>query len=106
MQVVQDLAREVEETQGQGKSGRPREMRGRVAQRQGDVLQRGRAAARELLQGADQIDLTRKRQPEIKSFEARDREKYPWIYMPITWTSSFVISRQARCGWRRGQARR
>ena len=34
-----------------------------------------------LLEGLDEIGLTRLREPEIVAFQARDRVKRPWIYV-------------------------
>jgi len=33
-----------------------------------------------MLKGLDQIELTRAREPQIAAFQARDRERYPWLY--------------------------
>ena len=35
-----------------------------------------------LLEGLDDLALTRKREPEISAFQAADRERRPWIYQP------------------------
>ncbi len=35
-----------------------------------------------LLEGLDELGLTRKREAEIAAFQARDRERRPWIYQP------------------------
>ena len=84
IEVVQDLAREVEETQGQGKIKVDLEKcvvvspSGKETPFTVDALRR-----ESLLQGADAIELTRKRLPQIDSFEARERQKYPWIYMHV-----------------------
>ena len=82
MDAVRDLAREVEETQGQGKIKVDLEKcvvvspSGKETPFTVDALRR-----ESLLQGADQIELTRRREAQIKSFQSRDREKHPWIYM-------------------------
>jgi 3-isopropylmalate/(R)-2-methylmalate dehydratase small subunit len=35
---------------------------------------------RMLLEGADEVELTLAREPDIAAFQARDRERRPWIY--------------------------
>jgi len=79
--VVEDLAREVEATQGEGKvivdltrcvvvapGGKE------TAFRVDELLREG------MLRGLDQIELTRAREPQIQAFQDRDRERRPWLY--------------------------
>jgi 3-isopropylmalate/(R)-2-methylmalate dehydratase small subunit len=40
-----------------------------------------------LLQGMDQIALTRTREPAIVAFEAQCRDRYPWVYAPASHTT-------------------
>jgi 3-isopropylmalate/(R)-2-methylmalate dehydratase small subunit len=81
--VVDDLAAEVEATQGKGRvtidlhrcvvispSGKEAAFTIDAMLRQG------------MLEGLDQIELTRAREPQIAAFQARDRASYPWIYAP------------------------
>jgi 3-isopropylmalate/(R)-2-methylmalate dehydratase small subunit len=35
-----------------------------------------------MLEGLDQIELTRAREPQIAAFQARDRVRHPWLYLP------------------------
>jgi 3-isopropylmalate/(R)-2-methylmalate dehydratase small subunit len=80
-EVVDSLAAEVEATQGKGKvtidlhrcmvispSGKEAAFTIDAMLRQG------------MLEGLDQIELTRAREPQIAAFQARDRASYPWIY--------------------------
>jgi 3-isopropylmalate/(R)-2-methylmalate dehydratase small subunit len=79
--VVEDLAAEVEATQGEGKVLVDL-MRCIVVSPGGKetpftvdaVLREG------MLKGLDQIELTRAREPQIQAFQARDREHRPWLY--------------------------
>jgi 3-isopropylmalate/(R)-2-methylmalate dehydratase small subunit len=79
--VVVDLAAEVEATQGEGKvvvdlarcvvvspSGKETPFTIDALLREG------------MLKGLDQIELTRAREPQIRAFQARDRERRPWLY--------------------------
>ena len=79
--VVEELAAEVEATQGKGKvnidlhrcvvtspSGKETPFTIDVMLRQG------------MLEGADQIELTRARESQIAAYQARDRARHPWIY--------------------------
>ena len=81
--VVDELAAEVEATQGKGRvtidlhrcvvispSGKEAAFTIDAMLRQG------------MLEGLDQIELTRAREPQIAAFQARDRASYPWIYAP------------------------
>jgi 3-isopropylmalate/(R)-2-methylmalate dehydratase small subunit len=80
-EVVEGLAAEVEATQGKGRI--TIDLRRCVV-----ISPSGKEAAftidamlREgMLEGLDQIELTRAREPQIAAFEARDRASYPWIY--------------------------
>ena len=79
--VVDDLAAEVEATQGKGKVTIDLERcvvvspSGKEAPFTIDALLR-----QAMLDGLDQIELTRAREPQIAAFQARDRASYPWIY--------------------------
>ena len=79
--VVEDLAAEVEATQGEGKvavdlarcvvvspGGKETPFTVDVLLREG------------MLKGLDQIELTRAREPQIRAFQARERERRPWLY--------------------------
>jgi len=81
--VVDELTAEVEATQGKGRvtidlhrcvvispSGKEAAFTIDAMLRQG------------MLEGLDQIELTRAREPQIAAFQARDRASYPWIYAP------------------------
>lgn len=81
--VVEDLAAEVEGTQGKGKvtvdlhrcvvispSGKETPFTIDAMLRQG------------MLDGLDQIELTRAREPQIAAFQVRDRARHPWLYLP------------------------
>ena len=35
-----------------------------------------------MLDGLDQIELTRAREPQIAAFQVRDRARHPWLYLP------------------------
>lgn len=83
--VVEELAFEVEQTQGQGRVTIDLEKcevispSGKVATFSID------AALREaLLKGLDQIEMTRTREPQIAAFQARDKASRPWLYQPVT----------------------
>ena len=79
--IVEDLAAEVEATQGKGKvtvdlhrcvvvspGGKETPFTIDALLRQG------------MLEGVDQIELTRAREPQIAAFQARDRARHPWLY--------------------------
>jgi 3-isopropylmalate/(R)-2-methylmalate dehydratase small subunit len=79
--IVQDLADEVEQSQGTG--------RVTIDLQQGVVVSpsgRRHAFATEprrrtaLLEGLDEIDATLRRDADIRAFQARDRAARPWIY--------------------------
>jgi 3-isopropylmalate/(R)-2-methylmalate dehydratase small subunit len=79
--VVDALAAEVEGTQGKGKVKIDLE-RCMVISPSGketpftiDAMLRER-----MLKGLDQIDLTRARETQIAAFQARDRDRHPWLY--------------------------
>ncbi len=82
-EIVEGLAREVEESQGAGKvtvdlencevvSPAGKRHRFTVEGRRRDAM----------LQGLDEIGVTRKQAPVIESFQANDRKKRPWVYAP------------------------
>jgi 3-isopropylmalate/(R)-2-methylmalate dehydratase small subunit len=81
--TVEEIAEEVEQTQGTGKvtvdleacevvmpSGRKISFNVEPRRRTG------------LLEGLDEIGATLRRDGEIRAFQARDREERPWIYAP------------------------
>ena len=81
--VVEELASEVEQMQGQGRvtvdlnrcvvvspSGKETPFTIDALLRQG------------MLEGLDQLELTRAREPQIAAFQARDRASRPWLYPP------------------------
>jgi 3-isopropylmalate/(R)-2-methylmalate dehydratase small subunit len=81
--VVEEIAAEVEGTQGKGKvsidlkrcvvtspSGKETPFTVDALLREG------------MLEGLDQIALTRAREPQIAAFQARDRAAHPWLYLP------------------------
>ena len=79
--VVDELAAEVEATQGKGKV--------KIDLHRCVVISPGGqetsfaidAILREgMLKGLDQIELTRAREAQIAAFQARDRASHPWIY--------------------------
>ena len=81
--VVQAIAEEVEQTQGTGRVTVDLEQ-GQVTTPSGrrhafTVEPRRRLA---LLEGLDEIGATLRRGPQIRAFQARDREDRPWIYTP------------------------
>jgi 3-isopropylmalate/(R)-2-methylmalate dehydratase small subunit len=81
--VVDDLAAEVEATQGQGRITIDLEKcvvvspSGKQASFTIDAMLR-----EAMLKGADQIEQTRAREPQIAQFQARDRASRPWLYLP------------------------
>lgn len=79
--VVEGLAREVEQSQGTGRVSVDLEQCEVVGPSGGHhafrVEPRRRAA---LLEGQDEIDLTLRRDTEIRAFQARDRAERPWVY--------------------------
>jgi len=82
-QAVESLAAEVEATQGKGKL--TVDLTGCVV-----VSPSGKEAPfsidrmlrESLLKGLDQIALTRAREQQIAAFQARDRVRHPWLYLP------------------------
>ncbi len=79
--VVEGLAREVEESQGAGKVTVDLERCEVVSpdgHRHAFTVEARRREA--LLQGLDEIGVTRRQQPAIDAFQARDRQRRPWIY--------------------------
>ena len=81
--VVQEIAEEIEQTQGTGRvtvdleNGQVTTPSGR--QHAFAVEPRRRAA---LIEGLDEISATLRRDAEIRAFQARDRAERPWIYVP------------------------
>ena len=81
--VVADLASEVEATQGKGKVSVDLTRCVVVSPSGKETPFAIDALLREgMLKGLDQIELTRAREPQIAAFQARDRERYPWLYRP------------------------
>ena len=79
--VVEDLASEVEATQGKGKVGVDLKRCVVVSPSGKETPFAIDALLREgMLKGLDQIELTRAREPQIAAFQARDRERHPWLY--------------------------
>jgi 3-isopropylmalate/(R)-2-methylmalate dehydratase small subunit len=79
--TVEALAAEVEATQGKGKIKIDLERcvvtspSGKESSFTLDAMLR-----EAMLKGLDQIELTRAREPQIAAFQARDRERHPWLY--------------------------
>ena len=81
--TVESLAAEVEATQGKGKVSID-------LHRCVVVSPSGKEAAftidamlrKGMLEGLDQIELTRAREPQIAAFQARDRARHPWLHLP------------------------
>lgn len=79
--VVEDLAVEVEATQGEGKVVVDLTRCVVAAPAGKETAFTVDALLREgMLKGLDQIELTRAREPQIRAFQARDRERRPWLY--------------------------
>jgi 3-isopropylmalate/(R)-2-methylmalate dehydratase small subunit len=79
--VVEDLAAEVEDTQGEGKVVVDLARCVVVSPGGKETPFTVDALLREgMLKGLDQIELTRAREPQIRAFQARDRERRPWLY--------------------------
>jgi 3-isopropylmalate/(R)-2-methylmalate dehydratase small subunit len=79
--VVDALAAEVEATQGKGRIKVDLERCVVISPSGKESSFTLDAMLREsLLKGADQIDLTRAREPQIAAFQARDSQRFPWIY--------------------------
>ena len=80
-EVVDDLAAEVEATQGKGRVTIDLHRCVVISPSGKETAFTIDAMLREgMLEGLDQIELTRAREPQIAAFEARDRLSYPWIY--------------------------
>ena len=81
LEVIEELVSEVEASQGTGKVSIDLEactvtsLSGKVTPFKIDALRR-----EALLAGQDQIEQTRRRDTEIASFEAGDRQRFPWLY--------------------------
>jgi 3-isopropylmalate/(R)-2-methylmalate dehydratase small subunit len=81
LDVIEELVSEVEASQGTGKVSIDLEActvtspSGKVTPFKIDALRR-----EALLAGQDQIEQTRRRDNEIASFEADDRQRFPWLY--------------------------
>jgi 3-isopropylmalate/(R)-2-methylmalate dehydratase small subunit len=79
--VAEDLAAEVEATQGEGKVVVDLTRRVVVSPGGKETPFTVDALLREgMLKGLDQIELTRAREPQIRAFQARDRVRRPWLY--------------------------
>ena len=79
--VVADLAAEVEATQGEGRVVVDLARCVVVSPGGKETPFTVDALLREgMLKGLDQIELTRAREPQIQAFQARDRERRPWLY--------------------------
>ena len=79
--MVEDLAAEVEATQGEGKVVVDLARCVVVAPGGKKTPFVVDALLREgMLKGLDQIELTRAREPQIRAFQARDRERRPGLY--------------------------
>jgi len=80
--VVEDLAAEVEASQGKGKVTVDLTRCVVVSPGGKETPFTLDALLREgMLKGLDQIELTRAREPQIAAFQARDRERHPWLYL-------------------------
>lgn len=82
-EVVEGLAREVEESQGAGRVTVDLEACEVVSPsglRHGFSVEARRREA--MLQGLDEIGVTRKQVAAIDDFQARDQKKRPWVYAP------------------------
>ena len=79
--VVEELASEVEQTQGQGKVSIDLERCVVVSPSGKETPFTIDAMLREgMLEGLDQIELTRACEPQIADFQAKDRVAHPWLY--------------------------
>jgi 3-isopropylmalate/(R)-2-methylmalate dehydratase small subunit len=80
-EVVEGLAAEVEATQGKGRVTIDLHRCVVISPSGKEAAFTIDAMLREgMLEGLDQIELTRAREPQIAAFQARDRANYPWIY--------------------------
>ncbi len=81
LEVIEGLVAEVEASQGTGKVTVDLENctvtspSGKVTPFKIDALRR-----EAMLKGADAIEQTRAREPQIAAFEATDRQRFPWLY--------------------------
>ena len=81
LETIEDLVAEVEASQGTGKVAIDLEActvtspSGKVTPFKIDALRRDA-----MLKGADAIEQTRAREPQIAAFETADRRRFPWIY--------------------------
>jgi len=81
--AANDLVAEVEASQGNGKVTVDLERCLVIAPAGRETPFRVDALLREgMLKGLDQIELTRAREPQIAAFQARDRARHPWLYLP------------------------
>ena len=81
--IVESVARDVEESQGAGRVTvdlEKCEVVSPTGKRHGFSVEARRREA--LLQGLDEIGVTRKQAAVIDGFQARDRQKRPWVYAP------------------------
>jgi 3-isopropylmalate/(R)-2-methylmalate dehydratase small subunit len=79
--VVDDLAAEVEATQGKGRVTVDLHRCVVVSPSGKETAFTIDAMLREgMLKGLDQIELTRAREAQIAAFQARDRADHPWVY--------------------------
>jgi 3-isopropylmalate/(R)-2-methylmalate dehydratase small subunit len=80
-EIVDELAAEIEATQGAGRVSVDLEAQTIVAPSGKQVTFEIDPRRREgLLQGLDEVALTLRRESEIKAFQAADRAARPWIY--------------------------
>jgi 3-isopropylmalate/(R)-2-methylmalate dehydratase small subunit len=81
LETIEELVAEVEASQGTGKVSIDLEActvtspSGKATPFKIDALRRDA-----MLKGADAIEQTRAREPEIAAFETADRQRFPWIY--------------------------
>ena len=81
LETIEELVAEVEASQGTGKVAIDLEActvtspSGKVTPFKIDALRRDA-----MLKGADAIEQTRAREPQIAAFETADRQRFPWIY--------------------------
>jgi 3-isopropylmalate/(R)-2-methylmalate dehydratase small subunit len=81
LEVIEELVAEVEASQGTGKVSIDLEActvtspSGKVTPFKIDALRR-----EAMLAGQDQIEQTKKRDKDIATFEAGDRQRFPWLY--------------------------
>jgi 3-isopropylmalate/(R)-2-methylmalate dehydratase small subunit len=81
--AVEDLAAEVEATQGKGKVAIDLYRCAVVSPSGKETPFTVDAMLREgLLEGLDQIEFTRAREAQIAAFQTRDQAHHPWLYLP------------------------